>query len=59
MNYPPLFMELSHYIYQHVQQYRNHPEYNRVWGASVITDVIANSILQSPDSVKRAKELAQ
>ena len=57
-HYPQLFMELSHAIYSHAQKYRSHQEYNRVWGSSVITDAIANSILQSPHAIKAATAIA-
>ena len=40
-------MELAHQIYKYAQKYRNHAEYNRVWGQSVVTDIITNSILQN------------
>jgi hypothetical protein len=40
-------MELSEEIYNYAQKYRPHAEYYRVWGSSVITDIIANSILQN------------
>lgn len=54
-------MELSHQIYTYAQKYRNHPEYNRVWGSSVPTDIITNSILRNKkkleDSVQVAKNV--
>ena len=47
-------MELSQEVYQHAQQYRSHAEYYRVWGSSIVTDVIVNSILQDSEAIKNA-----
>lgn len=52
-------MELSHLVYQHAQKYRSHVEYYRVWGGSVVTDVIVNSILQDAEAIRDARNIAK
>lgn len=52
-------MELSEAVYQYAQKYRGHAEYERVWGSSISTDVIVNSILQSKRNLESAVETAQ
>lgn len=46
-NYPILFMALNKVLHQKISKYRWDKEYLRVWGSSVISDTIINSILQS------------
>lgn len=42
-----LFQELSNYIYGRTKQYKGQENYMRIWGNSVISDTLVNSILQS------------
>ena len=56
-NYPILFNQLSNKLYEKVQKYRNHPEYGRIWGSSVISDTIINSVLQHLETVHNAVDI--
>lgn len=50
-NYPGMFQELSNYIYDKAKNVKNSDKYLRIWGSSVISDTLTNSILQSIDKV--------
>lgn len=58
-NYPLLFMDLSKKIYEKTQEYRNSPDYYRVWGSSTIPDIIINSVLQNMEALNNPVEICK
>lgn len=53
-----LFQELSNYIYARTKQYKRQENYMRIWGNSVITDTLVNSILQGIDQFDDVFQMA-
>ena len=46
-NYMHLFNELSNAVYAEAKKYRGKEHFTRIWGSSVISDTIVNSILRN------------
>lgn len=54
-----IFTEISNALYEEVKQYRAHEHFVRIWGSSVISDTIVNSIMRNLHVIKDPKDYAK
>ena len=53
-----IFNEISNVIYAEAKKYRGNEHFVRIWGSSVISDTIVNSIIRNLHKIKNPFEYA-
>lgn len=58
-NYMHVFNAISNSLYEEAKKHRSHEHFVRIWGSSVLSDIIVNSIIRDLHTIPNPLEYAK